>query len=223
MSRKLIRALTPILFVATVANAQQCRVMDPELQGAYTGPCVNGLAEGIGIATGTAEYRGAFKAGLKHGKGVKSWPNGDRDEGMFAADYKEGHGIYTWGRGPWQGERYEGDWVEDRRHGFGTYRWPSGDSYAGAWEAARPTGRGTEMMAARAKFAEEAKAAVARKDQKVCREMRVGIGGRDWVRGVVVEVEGDQVGVRIDDPGEHRHYPRGEVLWDHATAWTPCW
>jgi hypothetical protein len=218
-----MRAALFLLLVLPTLVFAQCRVMDPELQGAYTGPCVNGLAEGIGVATGTAEYRGAFKAGLKHGKGVKTWPNGDRYEGMFAADYKEGHGVYTWGRGSWQGERYEGDWVEDRRHGFGIYRWPSGDSYAGAWEADRPTGRGTEMMAARAKFAEEARAAVAKKGQKVCREMRVGIGGRDWVRGVVVDLEGEHVGVRIDDPGEHRHYPVGEVLWDLATTWTPCW
>lgn len=218
----MIRFLFMTLFLPALAFGQ-CRVMDPELQGAYTGPCVNGLAEGVGIATGAAEYRGAFKAGLKHGKGVKTWPSGDRYEGEFVADRKEGFGTYTWGRGPWQGERYEGQFVEDRRHGFGVYRWASGDSYAGTWEADRPTGPATEMMAARGKFAEEARAAVAKQGQKVCREMRVGIGGRDWVRGAVVDIEGDHVGVRIDDPGEHKHYPVGEVVWDLATAWTPCW
>ena len=73
---KTIRALTPILLLlATVAQAQTCRVLDPELQGTYAGPCVNGLAEGEGVARGQAEYRGGFQAGRKHGHGVKTWPN----------------------------------------------------------------------------------------------------------------------------------------------------
>jgi hypothetical protein len=53
--------------------------------------------------------------------------------------------------------------------------------------------------------------------------MPVGIGGREWVRGVVVGIEADQVGVRVDDPGQHAHFPRGEVVWDLAQSWTPCW
>jgi hypothetical protein len=40
-----------------------CKVLDPELQGSYTRPCVNGLAQGEGYATGSATYRGHFKAG----------------------------------------------------------------------------------------------------------------------------------------------------------------
>ena len=97
------RGLTPIflvlLFAASSVIAQTCKVLDPELQRTYSGPCVDGLAEGEGIATGTAEYRGAFKAGRKHGKGVKSWPNGDRYEGEFVADAKDGYGVYEWGSG----------------------------------------------------------------------------------------------------------------------------
>jgi hypothetical protein len=53
--------------------------------------------------------------------------------------------------------------------------------------------------------------------------MRVGIGGRDWVRGVVVGIEADHVGVRIEHPGTHGHFPSGEVVWDLAWSWTPCW
>ena len=93
------------LFYACAAHGQACRVLDPELQGTYAGPCVNGLAEGEGVATGTAEYRGGFQAGRKHGHGVKTWPNGDRYEGEFVADGKDGYGVYVWGQGPWQGER----------------------------------------------------------------------------------------------------------------------
>ena len=212
-----------LLHFSSCALAQPCKVLDPELQASYSGPCVNGLAEGEGVASGTAEYRGGFRAGRKHGKGVKSWPSGDRYEGDFVEDRREGQGTYIWGRGAWQGERYEGAYLNDRRHGYGVYRWPTGDVYKGPWDGDRPVGPGTEMMSARAKWAAEALAAVAKKGQKVCREMPIGIGGRDWVRGEVVDIEGDHVGVRVDDPGVHAHYPKGEVVWDLARAWTPCW
>lgn len=91
-----------VLFAAAFAApaSSDCRVLDPELQGAYAGPCKDGLAEGYGYAMGTAEYRGGFKAGMKSGEGVKTWPNGDRYEGGFADDCKRGYGKYVWGRGP---------------------------------------------------------------------------------------------------------------------------
>ena len=211
------------LVTASPAIAQVCKVLDPELQRTYSGPCVNGLAEGEGSASGRRGVPRRVQGGRKHGRGVKTWPNGDRYEGGFAADAKDGYGSYVWGAGPWEGERYDGEFAADRREGYGIYWWPSGDLYAGPWEGDRPTGPGTGMMRARAKFAEEVKAAVARQGQKVCREMPVGIGGRDWVRGVVVDLEGDHVGVRVDDPGQHAHFPRGEVVWDLARSWTPCW
>jgi hypothetical protein len=219
------RALTPILFlfVAFTASAQTCKVLDPELQASYSGPCVNGLAEGQGTASGEAEYVGGFKAGRKHGHGVKTWPNGDRYEGEFAADQREGYGSYRWGAGAWQGERYDGEYVADQRQGYGIYWWPSGDVYAGPWQNDSPTGPGTEMMRARAKHAAEMRAAVAKEGQKVCREMPVGIGKREWVRGVVTGIEGEHVGVRIDEPGRQGNFRRGEVVWDLAQAWTPCW
>lgn len=206
---------------ALEANAQ-CRVLDPELQGTYTGRCVNGLAEGEGAASGAAQYSGGFHEGRKHGKGVKTWANGDRYEGAFVEDRREGLGVYTWGRGKWQGERYEGGYSNDQRHGFGTYRWPSGDYYAGPWQSDVPTGPPTGMMLARKKFDEEARAAVAKEGLKVCREMAVGIGNWEWVRGVVVAVKEDQVGVRIDEPGKYGHFKAGETAWAEATAWVPC-
>lgn len=226
------RALTPIflflLLFSTAVAAQPCGVLDPELKDSYAGPCVNGLAEGEGEARGTAQYRGGFKAGKKHGQGVKTWPNGDRYEGGFVEDRREGQGKYTWGRGPWQGEVYEGGYVADLRHGPGTYRWPSGDSYSGDFHEDRFAGYATPMMLARNKFAEEAKKAVAKEGQKVCREMQIGIAHSEWIRGVVVGVSGEQVGVRVDEPGKHRHVVAGvelqpgDVVWDVPTAWIPC-
>ena len=77
-------------------------------------------------------------------------------------------------------------------------------------------------------FEEEAREAVAREGQKVCREVPVGIALRDWVRGVVVAVAPDKVAVRIDDPGQVPHVLAdaearpGDVVWDSPQAWTPC-
>jgi hypothetical protein len=214
--------------VCTAAESERCRVLDPELQGRYQGPCVDGLAEGEGSASGFADYRGGFKAGRKHGKGVKTWPNGDRYEGDFVNDGKEGFGVYVWGRGVWEGERYEGAYANDRRHGNGVYRWPSGDIYRGPWKDDAVAGPGTPMMIARAKFEEEARAALGKPGQKVCREMPVGIGASDWVRGTVLRTDGERIAVRIDEPGVHAHVianveaRRGELIWDTPTSWTPC-
>jgi hypothetical protein len=231
------RFLAPLLIASIIfANlvfssdlqAQACRVLDPELQGVYVGGCANGLAEGTGHARGSAEYRGEFRAGRKHGRGTKTWANGDRYEGEFVQDRKEGTGVYVFGRGPWAGERYEGAFLNDRRHGHGTYRWASGDVYAGPWEADRAMGAPTPMMIARAQFEREARAALA-EGQKVCREMPVGIGARDWLRGTVTAVSPEQVAVRIDDAGAHPHVVaqaeihKGDVVWTAYAEWTPCW
>ena len=221
-------ALAAALFAfAGIIYGQSCRVLDPQLQLSYAGPCVNDLAEGAGQATGIAEYRGEFRAGRKHGKGVKTWANGDRYEGEFFEDRIEGFGVYVFGRGPWAGERYEGDYLADRRHGYGVYHWASGDVYSGPWREDLPTGYYTPMMAAQAKFRDEARAAVAKQGQKVCRELPVGIAGRDWVRGVVVAVQDDKVAVRIDELGSQSNalaafVKPGEAVWDVPQNWTPC-
>ncbi len=210
-------------------GALACKVIDPELQGGYAGPCVNGLAEGEGYATGIASYRGQFKAGRKDGQGVKTWPNGDRYEGQFVDGRKQGRGTYAWGRGPWQGERYEGEFANDRRNGQGSYHYANGDVYSGQWKDDVPVGAPTPMMLAQRKFREEAREAVAKKGQKVCRAMPVGIARREWVRGTVVGVDGDRVAVRIDQPGSYGEEIAGvalrkdEVIWDAPYGWTPCW
>jgi len=223
-------ALSIALALTSVARAaDSCRVLDPELQGSYSGPCVNGLAEGRGVAKGIAEYRGEFKAGRKHGRGVKTWPNGDRYEGDFVDDRKEGQGKYTWGSGPAAGESYEGAYVADKRQGKGTYRWPSGDAYTGPWENDAATGPPTEMMWARAKFEQEALVAVAHEGRKVCRITQLGPRGYEWIEGVVIAVRDDLVDIRIEKPGPRPFFlggveiARGVVLRDSPTEWVPCY
>ena len=71
-------------------------------------------------------------------------------------------------------------------------------------------------------------AAVARVGAKVCRQTEIGIAERDWLRGVVTEVAGDTIAVRIEEPGRFRQslngtsVARGAVVRDSAVAWTPC-
>lgn len=84
------------LFVLSTAQAQSaCKVLDEDISANYTGGCINGFADGEGVASGRNEYIGQFKAGKKHGKGK-----------------------YKWGR---RGEVYEGSWVDDVQNGFGIY------------------------------------------------------------------------------------------------------
>ena len=225
-------ALAAAGFTAFAASEvlADCRVLDPELQGSYRGGCRDGLADGVGKAIGTAGYNGAFRAGRKHGKGVKTWPSsGDRYEGEFSNDRKSGTGTYTWGpRSAWAGEKYTGGWRDDRRDGYGVYEWPGGDRYAGPWENGVITGQPTRKMFARARAQSEIAAAVGTPGTKVCREMTVGIATRDWVRGTVVAAEAGRIAVRIDDAGRFAHtiasrvVGQGNIVRDAPRFWTPC-
>jgi len=136
--------------------------------------------------------------------GREDWPNAIATRGIRRGPEGRHRHLCVRPR-PWLGERYEGRFLDDRRHGSGVYRWASGDVYSGPWERDIATGAPTPMMRARIKFEEEARAAVGKEGQKVCREVPVGIALRDWVRGVVVAVAPDNVAVRIDDPGQVAH------------------
>ena len=52
------------------------------------------------------KYIGEFKNGMRDGKGIYYWNNGDRYEGDFRNGKYEGKGIYYYNNG----ERYEGDY-----------------------------------------------------------------------------------------------------------------
>jgi hypothetical protein len=222
-------AVAACLYPATATSQAQCRVLDPELQGTYSGGCRDGLAEGVGEATGMAQYKGEFRVGRKHGKGVKTWPSGDRYEGDFVADRKEGTGTYVWGPGStWAGEKYTGSYRADLRHGRGVYEWPGGDRYDGPWENDRITGPATPRMLARARAHAEHVVAVGRPGVRVCRDLLVGSVTRDRVRGTVAKVDADRIAVRIIDPGRFPHtignvaLAKGATVWDEIMAWTPC-
>jgi hypothetical protein len=219
-----------VMAMSVHAQVTSCKVLDTELQTIYSGGCNDGLAEGQGEARGTAIYRGEFRAGRKHGKGVKSWPaTGDRYEGDFLDDRKHGFGTYTWGqRSASRGEKYSGEWLADRRHGNGIYDWPNGDRYSGPWQNDNIVGAPTPAMIARARAYAERIAAVSKVGANVCREMEVGIATLDRLRGTVVGIRDDTLTVRIDEAGKFQHLiggrevTKGTTVSDAAALWTPC-
>lgn len=218
-----------MLLVAGPVLAADCRVMDPELQGAYAGPCVNGLAQGEGTAQGSAHYTGTFVAGRKQGHGVKVWANGDRYEGAFADDRKHGYGVYVWGpRSPWAGQRYAGGYVNDRRHGAGVYAWPDGRELAGQWRDDLPPLALPPAMQATVRAYAERMVALSKPGVKVCRRVAVGTVNFDTVSGIVQERQRDQVLIRIDGVGrlsnqlDGRAIAVGDEVLVEPEGWFPC-
>jgi len=118
--------------------------------------------------------------------------------------------------------------VNDKREGYGVYEWPGGDRYAGPWKSDAASGKPTPGIYARMQAERERLAAVSKPGLKVCRELLVGSVTRDWVRGTVMSVEGNELAVRIDDAGQFEHRIAGVVLGrgvsvrDAALLWTPC-
>jgi len=209
----------------------KCLVVDPELQASYSGGCKDGKAEGQGAAKGSAVYVGEFHEGKKHGRGVKTWPWGDRYEGGFFDDAKHGTGRYTWGaRSAFAGDRYEGGFANDRRNGYGVYVWASGDAYAGPWKDDAVAGRATPMMLARFRATKESLAAMAKPGVKLCRESTVGAGLKEWIEAETQAVNQStlQVAVKVTKLGPMQLFVAGkqvavgEVVWDDPLNWIPC-
>ena len=218
--------------LSDAAQAQsKCLVLDPELHASYSGGCKDGRAQGPGTARGSAVYVGEFREGKKHGRGVKTWPWGDRYEGEFADDSKHGMGIYVWGaRSAFAGDRYEGAFANDKRSGYGVYLWASGDSYAGPWKDDAVTGRATPMMIARFRATSESLAAMAKPGASLCHESTVGVGAGEWTEGETLAVDQGtrRVEVRIARLGPKPLFVAGaqvalgDVVWDDPLNWIPC-
>ncbi len=86
----------------------------------------------------------------------------------------------------------------------------------------------TPRAVAMARAQMEAQMAVSVPGTRVCRELHVGIAESDWIRGVVISAMGDQIQIRIDDPGNYSQLINGlmlrknRVVPDRAEHWTPC-
>lgn len=209
------------------AHAEQCQVVDPELQESYLGGCRKGLAHGRGQARGSAEYVGEFRNGLKHGRGVKTWPWGDRYEGDFLNDQKHGNGMYVWGVGSqWAGERYVGGFVADKRDGWGTYYWPNGDRFDGQWKEDLRYGY-TAMEQRRQAALEARQKAYSEPGVPVCGETKVDIAQVASVRGVTARLEEAMLIIRLTSvsatsTGLLPAVQVGDVVRGSIWDWTPC-
>lgn len=227
--RRSVIALLLACCAQAVVAAEACKVIDPELQGQYSGPCVNGLAQGQGSAAGSARYTGDFVAGRKHGKGLKVWANGDRYEGDFVSDLRQGQGVYRWGAASeWAGQRYIGSYVSDRREGLGTYEWPDGRTLSGHWRADLPSPMLATQMATTIRAYAEQMVRVSIPGAKVCRNMPVGISEMDMIAAVVLAVDRNRIQVRIEHTGRFGVELNGQAakvgmeLTDYVDRWMVC-
>ena len=105
----------------------------------YRGPFRDGLFHGKGVLKfGGNTYRGAFRAGAFHGSGTLALAGGDRYEGAFRNHRFHGRGAYFWK----SGQRYEGLFEDGAMTGRGVASWPGGQRYAGDYVDGRREGRG---------------------------------------------------------------------------------
>ena len=78
----------------------------------WSGPCINGLAEGHGIVVWTVDgklyltFEGDYRAGKENGHGVSRWVSGNRFEGEFRNGTPNGPGTAVLG-----GQTYSGNWT----------------------------------------------------------------------------------------------------------------
>ena len=77
-------------------------------------------------------------AGNRHGKGVYTYPNGDKYDGEYENDKKHGKGVYT-GASCY---KYDGEYKDGQMHGKGVFTFANGDKYDGAYEKGKKHGKG---------------------------------------------------------------------------------
>ena len=88
------------------------------------------LATGVGGELRTADglsYRGAWRSGRPHGKGVMEWPWGDSYTGEFRDGKREGRGVMVFANG----DSFRGEFVADEPEGDGVYEFAAEDDDAG--------------------------------------------------------------------------------------------
>jgi hypothetical protein len=100
-----------------IYGQSSCKVLKPQIAAMYTGPCEDGLANGIGEATGEDFYKGEFVKGLPDGKGTYIWKNGATYIGEWKKGLRNGNGTFSFknnGRdstlvGKWKNDKYLGN------------------------------------------------------------------------------------------------------------------
>lgn len=99
----------------------------------WTGSSKNGKANGNGIAIKykngkfESKYEGAYKNGIREGKGTFTHADGSVKTGTFVKGQLTGNGIMT----TEDGHSYEGEFVNYRMHGKGTLHYANGATFVG--------------------------------------------------------------------------------------------
>ncbi len=110
----------------------------------WTGPCVDGYAEGLGTATFTHDGQSqSFTANFQHGvipdgHVITRWGAGWSYDGETVGGRFQGAGILTTDTS----DRFEGQWADGKMIGFGVLRRANGERYAGDWRDDKPNGMG---------------------------------------------------------------------------------
>lgn len=133
------------------SSTTECKVLDADISGSYSGGCKDGLANGEGVAKGKDEYRGVFVNGKPHGKGTYTSRNGDKYVGDFVDGIQYGKGAQTSN----DGYKYEGDWVNGKYYGKGIVTSNKGIKYEGDWVDNEPRGKMTKITRNGDKFVGE--------------------------------------------------------------------
>ena len=71
--------------------------------------------------------------GKIEGKGLMTWPNGDRYEGNFDRGHMSGKGKFVGANGV----SYDGNWLNDQYNGQGKYISAEGEVMEGIWRAGK--------------------------------------------------------------------------------------
>ena len=108
----------------------------------YIGQILNGLRHGKGILyykNGDIKYDGYFVKDKYEGTGKFFWKDGNFYDGQWLNGHKHGKGIEYYKNGK---IKYDGDFVNDRAEGNGEYIWEDGNSYIGQWLNGLKHGKG---------------------------------------------------------------------------------
>lgn len=111
---------------------------------AWTGACVDGLAEGNGIQRLSRDgheqlsYRGTMKQGRYDGQGLLLTIAGSQYEGEWVQGLRQGQGRASWA----SGQSYVGSYRMGKEEGEGELRFANGVRYRGAWQAGERNGQG---------------------------------------------------------------------------------
>ena len=129
-----------INLISTLENQQKEKAKEIIYDdGKYIGQIVNGIKEGKGIFyyNDGDKYEGEWKNDTKEGKGVYYFKKGDKYEGDWKNDNMEGKGVYYY----ISGNRYEGDWKNDKHEGNGIFYYYNGDREMGDYFNGSPIGK----------------------------------------------------------------------------------